>query len=73
MADFKAASSLAKSSSPAEAHMPRSRVVLVLMAAGMASMGVFVVPPCCVTIRVSHWQARGVSVGLQSWCTDEPS
>lgn len=36
MADLRAVISLAKLASPAEAHRPRRREVLVLIAAGMA-------------------------------------
>jgi hypothetical protein len=46
MAAFRAASSLATMLSPAEHQMPRRRVVLVAMAAGMAEMGAEAVPPC---------------------------
>lgn len=46
MADFRAWSSLAKAASPADAHMPRSRWVLVLIAAGIAEIGVLGVAPC---------------------------
>lgn len=47
IADVRAASSLLKTSWPAEAHMPSSKVVLVLIAAGMAAIGELVVPLCC--------------------------
>lgn len=46
MADLRAASSLAKLASPAEAHRPSRREVFVLIAAGMAWMGLLEVPPC---------------------------
>jgi hypothetical protein len=46
MAAFRAVSSLATMVSPAEHQMPRRRVVLVAMAAGMAEMGAEAVPPC---------------------------
>lgn len=46
MVDLRAVISLAKLASPADAHKPRSKEVLVLMAAGMASLTELVVPPC---------------------------
>lgn len=46
IADLRAAISLAKLASPAEAHRPSRREVLVLIAAGMAWMGLLEVPPC---------------------------
>lgn len=46
MADLRAAISLAKLASPAEAQRPSRREVLVLIAAGMAWMGLLEVPPC---------------------------
>lgn len=46
MADLRAVISLAKLASPAEAHRPSRSEVLVLIAAGMASIGLLAVPPC---------------------------
>lgn len=45
MAEVRAVTSLSKSAEPAEAHKPSNNLVLVSMAAGMAEIGVFVVPP----------------------------
>jgi hypothetical protein len=69
MAAFRAASSLATMLSPAEHQMPRRRVVLVAMAAGMAEMGAEAVPPCWEHLLVGSAVVLSWREGnLQSWC-----
>ena len=60
MAALRALISLSKEASPPEAHRPRSREVLVLMAAGMAEMGSLAVPACWMIrlVRPDFWVCR---------------